>query len=478
MAGSPADWAGTCYPSPDAELYFADGLSVSRAAACTIVSPNYLHFARTVAASYVAQHPDQPFFVLIVADLADLADPADPADFAPFRLGGTCTPVLLHEIGLRDVRAEAMKYDILELNTNVKPTFLKHLLTRYALDAVVYLDPDIFVYAPLDPVFEALDAGATAVLTPHMTTPVFDGCSPGEQDLLYNGTYNLGFIAIRASDEGRRLLDWWEARCLALGFSEGRTGLFVDQKWANLMPGLFAGVAISRDAGLNMAYWNLHERVLRGTEDTYVVESPVSGRVPLRFFHFSGIELVETDTAADATAAANAKDMTLSRNTDRFTLESRADLVPIFAAYRAAVRANRVPSAEALPYGWDRFSDGTAVNRLARRLFAAHATHFTRREGNSPDPFAASGAFARFARAQGLVRGKAGPQKSTWKQFDPGDRRVRAVHRMLRWALRALGPHRYELLMRYLAHITVLRHQAVFLRDPRWPAGRNEEAGK
>src|SRR5580698_10555011 len=156
-------------------------------AACTIVSPNYLAYARTLAASYIAQHPDQRFFVLIVADLSD------PTPFE----GDAFTPVMLGEIGLRDVRVEAMKYDILELNTNVKPTFMKHLIERYELDALAYIDPDIFCYAPLDPVFDALGSGASAVLTPHITTPVFDGRSPSEQDLLFNGSYNLGFIAVR-----------------------------------------------------------------------------------------------------------------------------------------------------------------------------------------------------------------------------------------------------------------------------------------
>ena len=55
-------------------------------------------------------------------------------------------PYRSYDIGLEDVRGEAMKYDILELNTNVKPTFLKHLLERYGLTKLVYLDPDIFVY--------------------------------------------------------------------------------------------------------------------------------------------------------------------------------------------------------------------------------------------------------------------------------------------------------------------------------------------
>ena len=423
-------------------------------AACTITSPNYLHFARTLAASYVAKHPEQRFFVLIVADLADPE---------PFRSDPHFTPVMLGEIGLRDLRAEAMKYDILELNTNVKPTFMKHLIEVYGLDGLVYLDPDIFVYAALQPVFAELAAGATAVITPHMTTPVFDGRSPGEQDLLYNGTYNLGFIAVGNTPEGRRLLDWWEHRCLKVGFSEGRTGLFVDQKWINLIPGLFDKVAISRDAGLNMAYWNLHERTLHVGASDYEVESPVSGRVPLRFFHFSGVE--PEDPAL------------LSRNTDRFTLGSRPDLEKLFAEYKKTVNGNHLPAAEQLPYGFDRLSDGTAVNRLTRRLFAAHLEHFAGRvngpEGNRPDPFDAAGPFAQFAREQRLVEGKAVPGKSTWKQFNPDDRRVRAVHRILRWSLRVLGPNRYELLMRYLAYISVLRNQGVFIRDRRWDKTRD-----
>ena len=423
-----------------------------RRAACTIVSPNYFHFARTVAASYRAQHPDHQFFVLIVADLHDAA---------PFRTDPGLTPVMLGEIALASLRAEAMKYDILELNTNVKPTLMRHLLNLYNLDALVYLDPDIFVYAPLDPVFDSLAEG-TAVLTPHMTAPVFDGCSPSEQDLLYNGTYNLGFIAVSRSAEAGRLLQWWEQRCLALGFSEGRTGLFVDQKWANLMPGLFAGVTVSRDAGLNMAYWNLHERRLgsqsgKAGDGAWQVLSSTTEAVPLRFFHFSGVELAD--------------DGELSRHTDRFTLKSRPDLQPLFRAYREAVQANRLPAVEALPYGFDRLSDGTAVTRLARRIFAAHAARFAGAGTSgpeSPNLFDAQGPFARFARRERLLGGAIAPQKSTWRQFSGEDRRVRAVHRVLRGALRVLGPHRYELLMRYLGHISVLRNQSVFLRDPAW----------
>ena len=398
---------------------------------CTIVSPNYHAFARTVCDSFRAKHPDLQFFVLVVADLSE-------QDKRPFK-GYGYTPVFLDEIGLHDLRSEAMKYDILELNTNVKPTFLKFLFAQHPVEEVIYLDPDIFVYNPLSPVFNALSS-ASAVLTPHLTSPINDGKKPGEQEILYNGTYNLGFIALRRSAETARLLNWWEERCLTLAFSEGRTGLFVDQKWMNLAPGLFDGVKVLRHPGCNMAFWNLHERRLQ--------ENGTSPRLyeggDLCFFHYSGVILTDANS--------------LSRNTDRYTLADRPDLKTIFAAYKRTVLSNRVDGIDNLPYGFDRLSDGTSVTRLARRIYAAHYERWA-----GQDPFEASGDFADFAKRLGLVAGKTPPQKSTWREFNPDDRRVKLLHRALKIALRLLGPNRYELLMRYLAHITVLRHQSVFL---------------
>ncbi len=78
-----------------------------------------------LSASYLAQHPGHRFFVLLVADLDDMS---------PFR-DDSFTVVALSEIGLHDLRAEAMKFDILELNTNVKPTFMTYLIERFELDS-------------------------------------------------------------------------------------------------------------------------------------------------------------------------------------------------------------------------------------------------------------------------------------------------------------------------------------------------------
>ncbi len=400
--------------------------------ACTIVSPNYLPFARTLAQSYLRHHPEQVFFVLLVADLHE----KEIFDDEPF------TAVLMDELSLPDIKCLAMKYDLLELNTNVKPTFMKHLLAHYGLEALVYLDPDIYVYSPLVPVFEMLKS-ANVVLTPHLTAPLpEDAFSPSERDHLYNGTYNLGFIAVARSSEAAQMLDWWEARCLRQGFSEGRSGLFVDQKWINLVPGMFEGIGICRDLGCNMAYWNLHERRLIQNIGNYAVNSIT----PLCFFHFSGVEVDDPSM--------------LSKNTDRFTLADRPDLTALFSHYKKEIISNRVPDKDTIPYGFDVYSNGSMVTRLQRRIFAAHEMAFDRQ-----DPFDSKSRFYDFATRHGLLVGKREIAKSTWREFKPDDRRVQLVNRLLLITLRLLGAARYELLMRYLSFISILRNQSVFIRD-------------
>src|SRR5689334_8097161 len=91
-----------------------------RRAACTIVSANYFAFARTVAESFLAQHPDETFVVLIVDCHCEAIDQV--AKEAAFRV------IYVEELPISDFRSIAFKYDILELNTNVKPTLLKTLL--------------------------------------------------------------------------------------------------------------------------------------------------------------------------------------------------------------------------------------------------------------------------------------------------------------------------------------------------------------
>jgi hypothetical protein len=68
-------------------------------------------------------------------------------------------------------------------------------------------------------------------------------------------------LLLRQGKDADRLLDWLRPRLARLCFRSHRE-VFVDQLWLNLVPGLFAGVAVNRHEGTNVGYWNLHERPL------------------------------------------------------------------------------------------------------------------------------------------------------------------------------------------------------------------------
>jgi hypothetical protein len=193
----------------------------------TIVSPNYLAYARVLGDS-VAQHaPDAEFRVLIVGR-------ADPQVSAAVNKSGLDV-IYANDLGLPDFDHLAYKFDIVEFNTALKPSFLKSLFAL-GFDRVVYLDPDIRLYSPPAPVVQALD-DAQIALIPHALAPVMDGSRPSDIDFLRTGSFNLGFIGLRRGTQTFALLDWWEERCLSQGFNDPGFGTFVDQKWLVLAMG-------------------------------------------------------------------------------------------------------------------------------------------------------------------------------------------------------------------------------------------------
>src|SRR5690606_30619658 len=113
--------------------------------------------------------------------------------------------------------------------------------------------------------------------------PFGDNSTPTEVAILQSGTYNLGFIGLRNGEEARRLLAWWSERLFTDCVVDIPNGLSVDQKWMDLVPGYVAATCLLRDPTYDVAYWNLHERVVEADGDGFLVD----GR-PLAFFHFSG----------------------------------------------------------------------------------------------------------------------------------------------------------------------------------------------
>lgn len=238
-------------------------------------------------------------------------------------------------------------YDALELNTAVKPHAFRRLLAEPGVTSVTYLDPDIFVYAPLDEVRRGL-SGAPLVLIPHLTRPLKGEASPNDHTILTSGGFNLGFMAARREDQVFALLDWWAEKCRFDCRVDFQNGLFTDQKWMDLAPGLVSDLAILRDPGLDIAYWNLEGRTLSHGPDGW----RVNGR-PLVFFHFSGFDPARPEV--------------LSKHQDRIVVPPSSPLAGLLADYARALLDNGHAQASRTPYAYSAFPSGRPVTGAMRR---------------------------------------------------------------------------------------------------------------
>ncbi len=306
---------------------------------CTIVSKNYLPYARVLARSFLEHHPGGRFFTLLVDRVDDYFVPATE----DFEL------VVVEDLkNIPSVTSLLFQYTVLEANTAVKPFFLEHLMEHEGIERLVYLDPDILVVRQLDLLSERLEA-ESILLTPHLTAPIDDRAFPGEVDILRVGTYNLGFIALANRPPVRGLLRWWQARLADRCVVRLDDGLFVDQKWMDLVPGFHPEVGIIHHPGYNVAYWNLNARRVE-------MGNPirVNGE-PLCFFHFSGVEMDYPDK--------------LSKHQNRFTLTGRQELRPLFERYLSLIREAGFETSRHWPYAYAKFDNGVAIPDLARAFY-------------------------------------------------------------------------------------------------------------
>ncbi|HEY2093052.1 MAG TPA: group 1 glycosyl transferase [Thermoanaerobaculia bacterium] len=306
-------------------------------AVCSVISPNYRPFARVLMSSVRTHQPEWDRFVLVVGG------PADIGEEEPFET------VAVDALGLPDPPDLTFRYTMLELDTAVKPWLIAHLFDR-GYDRVVYLDPDIVVYSRLAELDR--DGQPFITLTPHLTTPVEDAVQNGgharERSILIAGVWNLGFIAITRDPQLDAFLAWWKGRLIRECVVEPEIGLFVEQKWVDLVPGFFDRVVALRHEGYNVAYWNLRQRpVTRDDDGSFSVNGG-----PLRFFHFSGFDpslpgLVSKHDVSQKAAASG-------------------DAALLFDRYARAVKAAGHSSLRQAGYSYGAFHDGSRVTDAMR----------------------------------------------------------------------------------------------------------------
>ena len=219
----------------------------------TSFSFSYLPRARVLGWSLKRYHPDWA----VTACISD----REPEGFV-FNIGKEPFDHVIwtDELRIDGIRGWFFKHDVVEICTAVKGPVLD-LLTGTNADRILYLDPDIAVMESLQPIVEMLDEHSV-LLTPHLVDAETDHSAVLDNEIapLRHGTYNLGFIAVRNDEKGRKCARWWKSRLMHFCYDDAAQGLFVDQKWCDLVPVFFDGVHIVRDPGYNVASWNINQR--------------------------------------------------------------------------------------------------------------------------------------------------------------------------------------------------------------------------
>ncbi len=308
-------------------------LPTNNVAICTVVTGNYLHFARALVRSIRRFHPEISITVCVVDHASRLPELDDPHT----------SFVFADQLQLSAWPRFRFQYSAFELSCALKPAIIKHCLSRPGISRTIYLDADIQLYQRLDPFLRDTRASSIA-LTPHLLTAVVGGESEVMRRLVvHSGVYNAGFLSVRRTNSGCAFLDWWQSILVKSSIVDAMRGMYVDQRPLDLVPGLFDGVEIVRQIGFHLAYWNLHEDRLFADGDTYRLGCGNN----LTLFHFSGIDPEDPDV--------------LSKYVDPSNVSDDSAVRALVANYVNDLNACDRSQYERLPYGFAQLSDGTEI---------------------------------------------------------------------------------------------------------------------
>lgn len=314
-------------------------MSVYAYTSCTF---SYLNRARVLAKTIKKFHPDW----IVCCVLVDDAPPNFKFGSADEQFDHMFN---VKEVYNYDVQSWLFQHDIVEACTAVKGQAALYLMARPNCNKVIYFDPDIAIFNKMSEVVDLLDK-FSIILTPHQVdfenSQDIVAIRDNEVASLAYGVFNLGFVAIANDQEGLKFACWWRDRLQEWCHDKVEDGLFVDQKWCNLVPCFFERVKILRDPGYNVASWNLSKRKM--SYDS--VGNALINKSPLKFFHFTKLGAV-----GDAMTRRYAKE--------------NIEVYELWWWYKQQVDAN---SDNNIPRGWwvyGKFSNDVVISKSIRELY-------------------------------------------------------------------------------------------------------------
>ena len=244
---------------------------------CTYFDSGYLTRGLALIGSLREHGDDSEVWILAL-------DEATREYFATAALPGVHVLVMSDieesEPALLPLKAERSRMEYIFTTTPLLMRWICHNQTD-PNTVMIYLDADLFFFDSPLLVVEALGGGAVGIIEHKYPAAV-------APRLAKYGRFNVGWVGIRGTAEGRECLDWWASSTLAWCLDRPEDGKYADQGYLDWFPQKFSGVVVLPSKGFNLAPWNTAGHTL-DVEDGRVV---VDGTDPLVFFHFHGLRKV------------------------------------------------------------------------------------------------------------------------------------------------------------------------------------------
>jgi hypothetical protein len=323
----------------------------------TICAKNYIGLAKILEKSLKQYNPECTFLIFV----ADEFDKKEDMKNLPSNVIIARTVLNMDKIKWDNL---SFKYNLTEFCTAIKPYCFLYLFEKTHYNTFIYLDPDIYLFNSLGPVYDALSMHSI-VLTPHILN--IDTRDNGENTsdaILFAGVFNLGFLAIRKDEDSEKMIKWWSYQLDDKCFKDNFDSYFTDQKWMNLLPIFFDNNAlhIIRHKGLNVAPWNYYEReVIKQDNGTFGVkyrDDSFSTVDDLIFVHYSRYDYT-----------ALKKGIVIQDCISQ--LPNYDDIEQITGVYITAINEQKdvFDYYIHLPYTYNFFENGVAIDKFHRRLY-------------------------------------------------------------------------------------------------------------
>lgn len=318
----------------------------------TIVAKNYTGLACLLGQSVLANSPETDFYIVIADEIGD-----------DFEMPAGQYKCLVAKDVLNIAQDKwyemAFKYTLTEFCTSIKPFCFNFFFSQTGAEKAIYFDPDILVFSSLDTIWNTLNC-KTAIITPHTLTLENEYSGPGrEMDVMMNGIYNLGFIALKNNAVANKIINWWQKRLEQYSYADKQDGLYTDQKWINYLPVYLntQELEISHHLGYNVAPWNFYEREIKKKDNEFYVNNriyPAEER-KLVFVHYSGFDY------------KNLNKNTYNNNIP--TLEIYKDTEQLMQQYVNCITKSNISRYFKFTYTYNYFSNGQAILFFYRRLY-------------------------------------------------------------------------------------------------------------